>query len=222
MPNYQVLEKSEDRLLIIRNVDESHDELIAKCQNLSFEVVQPDVKSSSRIREFLAIRLLLSDVWKLVNQHFKLNILCHGIGYESNGKPILSGIPQLSISISHSGPMVGILFSKAGHTGLDIEKISPRILKISKKFLSPAEFDWLTKLNSLSLLTLAWCSKEVVVKATGLRDIDFQNSIRIQPFTCHFSDRVVNVHYFSEKVEIQFSLLWKKIDEYIVCWTSMA
>jgi phosphopantetheinyl transferase len=97
-----------------------------------------------------------------------------------NGKPYLisSGI---SFSLTHSKEMAGAIISENHEVGIDIEKISDRVLKVEKKFLHPYEILMLPeeKTERIRLLTLMWSVKETVFKCFGLPAIDFSDHIRI-------------------------------------------
>ena len=118
------------------------------------------IKSSSQRKQFLGVQNLL-----------KLHNINNGsLFYDKNGKPHLSN--NKFISISHSFEYCGVIVSDV-KVGLDIEKLRPKILNISKKFIS--ESDWnLIKLSSVENVTKVWTIKEAVFKAFGHKAIDFK------------------------------------------------
>ena len=124
------------------------------------------IKSSSQRKQFLGVQKLLK-LLKINNDTLFL---------DNNGKPHLSN--NKFISISHSFDYCSVTISDA-KVGIDIEKIRPKILNISKKFIS--ESDWnLIKLNSVENVTKVWTIKEAVFKAFGCSGIDFKKNILIE------------------------------------------
>lgn len=126
------------------------------------------------------------------------------------GKPFLpDGVPQFSISHTR-GFAAGILSEKTP-VGIDVEWISPRVLKIEKKFLNPHEYALLAALSEQDRIVFAslfWSIKETVYKCWGNAGVDFSEDINIQSFslqdhgaaTIQFgqSAAVHTVHYFRE------------------------
>jgi phosphopantetheinyl transferase len=96
------------------------------------------------------------------------------------GKPFLpSGIPDFSIT--HTNFISGAILSKTHAVGIDLERISERILKVESRFLHPEELSMLhvSSTDRVSMLTLMWSVKETVFKCFGKAAIDFSNDIRI-------------------------------------------
>jgi phosphopantetheine--protein transferase-like protein len=101
------------------------------------------------------------------------------------GKPFLAeGMAQFSIS--HTRGFAAAIISPEIPVGIDIEFISPRVLKIEKKFLNPHEYALLAQFSEhdrIAFLTLFWSIKETVYKCWGIGGVDFSEHIRIQSFT---------------------------------------
>jgi phosphopantetheinyl transferase len=100
------------------------------------------------------------------------------------GKPFLpDGMRQFSIS--HTRGFAAGIISAETPVGIDIEYISPRVLKIEKKFLNPQEFALLAPLSEQDRIvfsSLFWSIKETVYKCWGIGGVDFSEQIRIQSF----------------------------------------
>jgi len=137
------------------------------------------IKSSSQRKQFLGVQNLL-----------KLHNVNNGsLFYDKNGKPHLSN--NKFISISHSFEYCGVIVSDV-KVGLDIEKLRPKILNISKKFIS--ESDWnLIKLSSVENVTKVWTIKEAVFKAFGHKAIDFKKNIIITSINKKFNKASVSI-----------------------------
>ena len=101
------------------------------------------------------------------------------------GKPYLAGgIPQFSISHTR-GFAAGIISDKTP-VGIDVEWISPRVLKIEKKFLNPQEYSLLASLSEQDRIVFAslfWSIKETVYKCWGNGGVDFSEDIKILSFS---------------------------------------
>lgn len=144
------------------------------------------IKSSNQRKQFLGVQNLL----KL------LKINSDTLFYDNNGKPHLSN--NKFISISHSFDYCGVIISDT-KVGIDIEKFRPKVLNISKKFIS--ESDWnLIKLNSVENVTKVWTIKEAVFKAFGCSGIDFKKNILIESINIEFDRAKVKI-YKNEIIE---------------------
>lgn len=125
------------------------------------------------------------------------------VASNQSGKPILitNGV---HFSVSHCNNYAAAIIGSSKQVGIDVEQISPRVLKIEKKFLNLAELQLLSLLGEDDRLihaTLFWSIKETVFKWWGRGQVDFINNIQIQPFL--FSENgVVDVHFQKDKLKI--------------------
>lgn len=94
------------------------------------------------------------------------------IQYDELGAPSLHG-EEGYISVSHSATHVGILFHPLERCGLDLETVSPRILKIAPRFLNGVENGWIRPEKALEDTTLVWSTKESLFKTLGGGGIHF-------------------------------------------------
>jgi phosphopantetheine--protein transferase-like protein len=93
-------------------------------------------------------------------------------------------MPQFSIS--HTKGFAAGIISAEIPVGIDIEFISPRVLKIEKRFLNPHEYallDSLAEEERVVFSSLFWSIKETVYKCWGKGGVDFADQIRIQSFS---------------------------------------
>lgn len=100
------------------------------------------------------------------------------------GKPILE-IDAIQFSISHTKGFAAAIVAEEIPVGIDIESISPRVLKVEKKFLNQHEFMLLERLKAedrIVFASLFWSIKEAVYKCWGKGGVDFSNDIRIMNF----------------------------------------
>jgi len=128
-----------------------------------------DKKFETRRLEHLAGRFLL----KYILPNFQL----HKIQVSPLGKPFVEE-EKIFFSISHSFPFVGVTIDTTKETGIDVQTLQPKILRLQHKFLSPAEQEFCG--NDSELITLAWAAKEAAFKKYGLGAVDF---IKHMPIT---------------------------------------
>lgn len=143
------------------------------------------------------------------------------IDYSAYGKPLVRNI-SLQISVSHSGPWAACMTHPSQPTGVDIEGIHPRILKVKERFLSDKELQWhVSYSNSLRHLILLWCIKEAIYKFAGINGLDFRNQINIPPFTSLTQGQILcqlrTTHNHSTKILIKY----ENIDsEYVLAYVA--
>jgi phosphopantetheinyl transferase len=172
MPLYKTITVNEDISLAIWRVEESEDilwkgvELSPHCQE-RFN----GMKSQLHRRAFLSIRHLLANYGYVDADLF----------YDQNGKPHLRD--NNFISITHSHNFTGIIISKAGEVGIDIEMQREKILRIAHKF-TPFE-EYRTLANTAAIirkLTIVWGAKESLYKIYGQKGLSFLHHIDVQDF----------------------------------------
>ena len=102
------------------------------------------------------------------------------------GKPFL---PEgIQFSISHTRGFAAGIISPEVPVGIDIEFISPRVIKVEKKFLNLHEYallDPLSVQDRIVFSSLFWSIKEAVYKCWGNGGVDFAEQIKIQSFSLH-------------------------------------
>ena len=91
---------------------------------------------------------------------------------------------QYHFSISHCGNYAAAIASSHYRVGIDIELVTPRIEKISHKFLTVREKDFLQQWElfdrlQLELTTVLWSAKEAVYKWYGNGQVDFREHMRL-------------------------------------------
>ena len=117
------------------------------------------------------------------------------IVYQPNGKPYLSD-RSYHISISHTNyngiagqarndkvlGYVAMVLNEEKEVAIDIETISPRVLKIKDRFLSEKEAQSISADSEIVHLLLHWSAKESVFKILDMENVEFQSQIHISPF----------------------------------------
>ena len=136
------------------------------------------------------------------------------IGYDDKGKPFLEGDTR-HISISHSHDKLAIIINEKEATGIDIELIRYKVLKIKHKFLTNEE---LTDANDdIEKLLIYWAAKETLYKIYGLKEVDFIAHLFVKPFTKHNLGSIIgniNLPEFKETFELNYQIL----DDYVLVY----
>ena len=179
MPIYNSPDLHNSRLLLW-NINESESELLSSIILTDYSKSRlKKIKSNIQRKQFLGVQNLL----KLIE------IKNDEMSYDINGKPILN---NQYISISHSFNYCGLVVSP-NKVGLDIEKLRPKVLNISNKFVSAFEFNLIKKVN-IRNITKIWTVKEAVFKAFGFPGINFKENITIQSFNDDFDKAIVKIY----------------------------
>lgn len=141
----------------------------------------PESKTSLRQQQRLASRMLIKE---LLNASTEPEIT-----YNRYGKPFLCGYDGF-ISISHSDDLVAVYISSAVESGIDIQRIKPKINRIAPKFAGKEELRLLANDsadNQLHKLHLIWCAKESIYKLYGKGNLNFKENIFTGPIV--FSEK---------------------------------
>ena len=104
----------------------------------------------------------------------------HTIIADENGRPFLSATKEKTtqhcdISISHSGPMAAAMATHKGYCGIDIQKVTPKVIKVRDRFCTPGEktiledFFPVEPAQRAAPLTKLWAAKEALRKVSCLR-----------------------------------------------------
>lgn len=95
-----------------------------------------------------------------------------------DGKPFLSNSP-LQISISHTDGFAAVMLGN-GPVAVDVQAITPRIIKLKERFLNAEEQRMATDAD---MITLFWAAKETVYKYKATEKHDFREPITIHQVT---------------------------------------
>jgi len=186
MPLFKHVEIKPNTFLVIWEITESEIYLNKGLNNFNqYSSKLNKLKGQSQRRQFLSILQLL----QLKNLSFE------DLKYNKSGKPELD---NNFISITHSFDYSGIILSDR-KVGIDIEKLRPSILKISKKFINQHEINLIGEL-SIENLTKVWTIKEAIFKAFGFSGIDFKKNIIIESINTGFQKANVKINK-NNKVE---------------------
>jgi phosphopantetheinyl transferase len=145
-----------------------------QCLQLGFNETISSVEniaSKQKQQHRLATSLLLYEMTGM-----KLNIQ-----HNEHGKPFISG-SERKISVSNSRNFVAVMLSNES-TGVDIQIIQPKIIRIAHKFMSDKEMSQLDKNEFIEHLLIYWSAKEAIYKAYGREKVSFRQNISIEPFS---------------------------------------
>ena len=135
--------------------------------------------------------------------------------YHANGKPYAEN-KNCGISISHSHHLLAILVDqKSHHTGLDVELIRDKVLKIRSKFLSEKEMEHVPEQNVIMHL-MAWCVKETIYKIYAEGMLDFRENIIIEPF--QENSEIIMAHCHTDRTCFTKKIKISRMDEYLMAW----
>ena len=122
-------------------------------------------------------------------------------------KPFLEN-EKYHFSISHCGDYAAAIVSSSSRVGVDIELITPKIGRISHKFLSEAEFEIASRVqffqgynavDNRSLQTMLWSAKEAMYKWYGEGLVDFKNHMRLLSQPLSIENEWIKMSFVFEK-----------------------
>ncbi|MGZ3883892.1 MAG: 4'-phosphopantetheinyl transferase family protein [Bacteroidia bacterium] len=136
------------------------------------------------------------------------------LAYNAEGKPYLAG-SGLHISISHSHDRLAVIADTRGPTGIDIEQIRDKVLRIRTKFLNRKELKCAG--DNVEKLITYWACKEALYKINSLRNIDFVAHLQVDDFEMAgkgILQGAVRVEDFHKK----YRLHYEKLEDYMLVY----
>jgi phosphopantetheinyl transferase len=134
--------------------------------------------------------------------------------YDDKGKPHLANDSR-HLSISHSHDRLVIIINEKEETGIDIELLRDKVLKIKHKFLSSSELGDAN--DDVEKLLIYWAAKETLYKIYGLKEIDFIKHLAVEPFIKQTHGKLkgfINLSNFNASFELNYQL----IDNYVLVY----
>ncbi len=141
-----------------------------------------------------------------------LNNAYYDLCYTEHKKPFLRNRTE-KISISHSHDILAVLISQKEETGVDVELLRDKVLRVRHKFLNHDEQRFANA--DITKLIILWAAKEAMYKVYGRRQLDFKNHMSVAPFT----DDLLEGTLIAEGRNRKFSLKWEKLGNYILVYT---
>jgi phosphopantetheinyl transferase len=102
------------------------------------------------------------------------------ISVAENKKPFIMG-SEIDFSITHSDNLVGVIVGIGRRVGMDIEFANQRVLDLSHKFMTTADFStfYNDDFSDQEKATIAWTMKESAFKLNGIPGVDFKRDLRL-------------------------------------------
>lgn len=193
----------------IWHITEVADELYNKLQlNNAEKAFYDSLQSSKRNMHWLGSRVLLRT---LLNTTEYIDCQLDG-----NNKPYLVNFPY-NISISHSNDYAAVIIYKDNMVGIDIEKISNKIERIAKRFLSEIELSFINSEKKIEQQYVCWGVKETLFKLYGKGNLPFIGGIQIKPF--EYQDKgTVSAKITTTNYTKEFKVEYLKVGEYMLTW----
>lgn len=136
------------------------------------------------------------------------------LSYTVEGKPQLIN-ENCNISISHSHDKLVIICNTLYETGVDVELIRDKVIKIMDKFLSVEELR--SAENNVEKLIIYWAAKETLYKVYGLKEVEFAKHLFVHPFELNSEGLIlgeINLDSFHKK----FNLHYEKLEDYMLVY----
>jgi 4'-phosphopantetheinyl transferase EntD len=138
--------------------------------------------------------------------------------YSQEKGPIITK-ENIFVSVSHTNFYSCAVVSQNTQVGIDIEEISNKAKKISKKFFHPSEFNFLahTLIDESSFYTMLWTIKEAIFKKFHYLHLIFSQEIILKSLNKNenFMEAVVTVIINSLPEEVNTKIF--KIDNHYLC-----
>jgi phosphopantetheinyl transferase len=195
--------------LAVWHITESADELYSKLQlNKQERKYYESLQQGKRNLHWLGSRVLLRT---LLNT--SLYIDCQ---LDENNKPYLVNFPY-EISITHSNDYAAVIIYKGKKVGIDIEKMSEKVERIAKRFLSEDELAFIQLEFRIQQLYVCWGVKESLFKLYGKGNLPFIGGIQIKSFEPGIRGSL-NASIFKDDYQQDFQLQYQQISEYMLTW----
>lgn len=207
MPFFHQHTIHKDAELAIWHIEESEDWFRERLILSELEIEQlENIKGHRRI-EWLAVRYLTSQL---------LGGQSGAMLKDEFGKPHLLHLP-LHMSVSHSHGLAATIISKT-LTGIDIQKIVPKIERIANRLLRIEEQAVLEPETRLEHLHVYWGAKEALYKAHGRRELDFRLNILIEPFTFDLNIGYCKGRVIKDDFDAWFDIYYQQMKDYILVY----
>jgi 4'-phosphopantetheinyl transferase len=179
-------------------------------ENISLSPIETEaierIKGKDRRREFLAARILL--------HHMSGRSKRGELFKDDAGKPHLRD-SIFHVSISHTENYAAAI-AHPNPCGIDVQRIVPRIRRLTGKFVGLGERIQLTPEFELLQLHLIWSAKEAMYKAFGRGQLDFKDHLFVDfgPFTAKTTKGTAFLK--KGKAEMLFDLDFMAFDDFVM------
>lgn len=156
------------------------------------------IRNPVKKREFLALRCCLK-------KYFGEN---PEVRYQESGKPFLQN--GKFISFSHTHGYAGMIISEKLPVGIDLESHRKGVLRIARKFMREEEQYSVRDETKVEQVIHYWGAKEVMVKITGNRRLNFKKELKVAPFVhTAFSETtgLIRTKDYTKRVKLYFKTI---------------
>jgi phosphopantetheinyl transferase len=120
-------------------------------------------------------------------------------------------------SWSHSGNYAAAIFNTEESTGIDIETVQPRILKIEDKFCNANDKKHIHRTRHTESLLIIWGAKESMFKQYGKKEVDFKKHLSISEFDLGEEGRFIG-KFHKEDEHNEFLFEYSFFDGHVAVW----
>lgn len=153
-------------------IEESLDQLVALSMYPErMQQAAAGMMLDKRKIEFIISRLLLQS---LTGEFIEVEYLPSGKPYPAK--------KDFRISLSHTEGYVAAMIHPDYDPGIDIEYISPRVLRVDSRFLSSREKAAIPPEDQLIQTLVLWSAKESVFKSLGQEGVEFNSQLNSDSF----------------------------------------
>jgi len=208
-----IFEKTKkDFQIAVAEITDTPEELLSKIKNdLSINEIETynKFKNNKRKVEWLGVRLTLKN---MLGKYFEIK-------YNKNGNPYID--IEHYISITHSNGLVGVIISNKKEIGIDIEIISPKILRTAHKFITDKELNLFKEVDKIKKTYLNWCCKETLFKIKEHGGFDFKENFKVIDSELKKSGRkkaIISYNDLEEHFCLYYEFINFKENELLLVW----
>jgi phosphopantetheinyl transferase len=132
------------------------------------------------------------------------------------GKPTFDD-NSVHFSWSHSGQFAAAIFNEKESTGIDVETIEPKILRIEDKFCNNTDKSHLHRSRHQESLLIIWGAKESMYKWYGKKEVDFKKHMTVGPFEMGESGRF-SASFHKPDLQQDFIMEYAIFEEHVAVW----
>ncbi|GEO06438.1 siderophore biosynthesis protein [Adhaeribacter aerolatus] len=190
-------------------ISETAESLRNALQDLtSCQLVIPEFASASRQKQWLSSRILVYTLLQnFTAAYFPLQT-------SAAGKPIFPE-EKYQVSITHSHTLVGVILAKGHKVGIDIEIISPKVMRVVDKFMCGPEIE--DAGGNLEKTLVYWSAKETLYKLYSKKKLIFKDHLLVEPFALHNTGALTTL-VKTPGTENTFTVYYEHLNGYILTY----
>lgn len=133
------------------------------------------------------------------------------------GKPHLQP-GNSNISWSHSGEYAAFISNQFEATGIDIEQINSRILRIQDKFCNASDVQAIHPEHVTESLLIIWAAKESMYKLYGKKEVDFRKHMTVEKFAMNTEGKFIGRFHLQQSQT--FEMEYRFFNNYVAVWVN--